>query len=166
MGILIGVFLVAVFMDLRCYRIPNLCIVVGSIAGFVVTYAAYSVTGVLNAVWQTILIFIFLYPFYLMRGLGAGDVKLIMMMGCYLQGQQLFEYVFVTMLIAGALSGIKMLCRKESRQRLFYLGRYIRKIAVTGTIDEYEIDNSKSANVIRLSIPAFLSFVIMCAGIY
>ena len=46
MGILIGVLSVAVFVDMRRYKIPNLCIVVGMIAGLIMTYASYSLAGV------------------------------------------------------------------------------------------------------------------------
>ncbi len=44
MGILIGVFCVAIFMDWRFYRIPNVCIVIGMIAGLVLTSVNNSMT--------------------------------------------------------------------------------------------------------------------------
>ena len=68
MGILIGVLSVAVFVDMRRYKIPNLCIVVGMIAGLIMTYASYSFAGVGKALAQAGLVFLVLYPFYLMRG--------------------------------------------------------------------------------------------------
>ena len=45
MGILIGVFSVAIFTDWRCYRIPNLCIGIGAVAGLIMTYVSYSFAG-------------------------------------------------------------------------------------------------------------------------
>ncbi len=70
MGILIGVLSVAVFVDMCRYKIPNLCIVVGMIAGLIMTYTSYSFAGVGKALAQAGLVFLVLYPFYLMRGLG------------------------------------------------------------------------------------------------
>lgn len=166
MGILISVFLAAVFTDLRSYKIPNVCIAAGSLSGLVMAYREYAAAGVLTAVCQGAVIFAALYPFYLIRGLGAGDIKLLMMTGFYLQGQRLFAYLLVTMLLAGAIAGVKMLCIKESRERLLYLVRYIKRAAVTGIADSYETDNTRPANVVRISVPAFASLLLLCAGIY
>lgn len=166
MGILIGVFLVAVFMDLRCYRIPNTCIAAGSLAGLVLKCGSCPVEGILTAVCQGAVIFAVLYPFYLMKGLGAGDIKLLMMTAFYLQGSRLFSYIFVTMLLAGAASVVKIVCVRESRGRFIYLMQYIKKAAVTGVLDSYETDNTRAANVIRVSVPAFVSLLLLCAGVY
>ena len=114
------------------------------------------------------MLFIFLsfYPFYLMGGIGAGDIKLFMMTGCYIRGEALLHYMLVTMLIAAGFSALKMLVYTESRERLFYLARYIKKVVLTGAIDEYHIDRTKKKCVIRLSIPALISLILMCAGLY
>lgn len=166
MVVLIGVLIVAVIADMRRYKIPNLCIVTGILAGVVMTFMSYYLSGVITAVVQMIIIFAVFYPFYLIGGLGAGDVKLFMMMSCWLQGERLFRYILVTMLIAGVISVIKMLFFKESRERLYYLGRYIRKTVLTGSIDEYEINTLQRKNVIRLSVPALAGVILMYLGVY
>ena len=79
MGILIGVFCVAIFMDWRFYRIPNVCIVIGMIAGLVLTSVNNSMTELVTLLGTVTAVFLFLYPFYLLKALGAGDVKLFMM---------------------------------------------------------------------------------------
>ncbi len=109
MGILIGVFSAAVFMDWRYYRIPNVCTAVGMANGLILTYMSFSWLG-------------------LARALGAAY--------------------------------------PESRERLFYLMRYIRKAVLTGAMDDYETGQTKKRCVVRLSIPAFLSLLLMGAGVY
>ena len=161
MGILIGVFSVAIFTDWRCYRIPNICIGIGAVAGLIMTYVSYSFAGILAALASMLIVFMAFYPFYLLGGIGAGDVKLFMMVGCYMKQDVLLRYLFVTMALAAVWSVVKMLVYAESRERLFYLGRYIRKAVLTGTIDEYQIDKTQKRCVIRLSIPAFISLLLM-----
>lgn len=165
MGILIGVFCVAVFADWRSYRIPNPCILAGAAAGLIMTGMSYSAAGVLESLADMLIIFIAFYPFYLLGGIGAGDVKLFMMTGCYIRGEMLLHYMIVTMLAAAALSVMKMTVFAESRERLVYLGRYLRKVALTGAIDEYRIDKSQKRSVIRLSIPALISLIIFYTGV-
>ena len=166
MGILIGVFCAAVFCDWRFYRIPNLCIAVGAASGFYMTYVSYSVSGLLETASSMLLIFMAFYPFYLLGGIGAGDVKLFMMMCCYARGGMLIRYLLVTMILASVMSAFKMLLFAESRKRLFYLGRYLRKAVLTGAIDTYQIDKTQKRCLIRLSIPAFISLLLMCTGVY
>lgn len=160
MWVLIGIFSIAVYSDLRCYRIPNLCVIMGIIAGLIMTGMSYSMEGVFESLADMFLIFIAFYPFYLLGGIGAGDVKLFMMTGCYIRGVELFQCMFVTMAIAAVWSIVKMAVFVESRERLYYLGRYIRKIICTGAVDTYEIDRTQKRGVIRLSVPAFLSLLL------
>lgn len=169
MGILIGVFSVAVFMDWRFYRIPNACIAAGMVNGMILTYMSFSWTGLVRALGALAVLFLVFYPFYLMGGLGAGDVKLFMMMGCFhplMQKDGLLHYMLVTMALAAVSSALKMAVYPECRERLFYLARYIRKALVTGAVDAYEVDRTQTRCVVRLSIPAFLSLLLMGAGIY
>lgn len=169
MGILIGVFCVVIFMDWRYYRIPNACILAGMAAGLITAYLSYSIMGLLESVGIAIVVFLVFYPFYLLGALGAGDVKLFMMVSCYrtymLPGRFL-HYMLVTMIIAAVISMAKMIAYVESRERLFYLARFLRKIALTGAVDDYQIDKTQKHCVVRLSIPAFLSLILMCIGAY
>lgn len=160
MWVLIGIFSIAVYSDLRSYRIPNLCIIAGVSAGLIMTGMSYSMAGVFESLADMFLIFIAFYPFYLLGGIGAGDVKLFMMTGCYIRGMELFQYMFVTMAIAAVCSMVKITVFAESRERMFYLGRYIRKIVYTRAVDTYEIDKTQKRSVIRLSVPAFLSLLL------
>ena len=166
MTILISVFCVAVCMDLRFYKIPNLCILVGIVSGLIMTCMSYSVVGMLEACIAMIIIFLTFYPFYLIGGLGAGDIKLLMMTACFIQEKRLITYLLVTFALAAVLSVIKMLLFHESRQRLIYLAQYLKKAALTGSIDNYIVDKKNKKCVIRLSIPAFMSLLIMCFGGY
>ncbi len=166
MGILIGVFCVVIFMDWRFYRIPNACIVIGIMAGLILRSVTYPVIELIELLGTVVVVFLFLYPFYLLGALGAGDVKLFIMVACYIKGEQLMRYLLVTMLLAAVISILKMVLYEESRARLFYMGKYVRKVVMTGAMDEYQVDKKQRNCIIRLSIPAFISLLLLCTGIY
>ena len=166
MGILICLMVIVTITDMREYKIPNIFILFGMTGGFYLTFKAYSLEGVVTSLGQMLLIFLAFYPFYLLKGIGAGDVKLLMMTATYIHGGRLFNYIFVTMIIAAIISVAKMICFAESRERFFYLIKYVKKAAITGAVDEYEIDTSNKRNLIRLSVPALLSMLILTAGVY
>ena len=166
MIILIGVFCVAVYMDLRFYRIPNLCILAGIISGLIMTCVSYSIIEMLAACMVMVMIFAVFYPFYLMGGLGAGDVKLLMMTGCFIQCGRILQYLLVTFLVAAVISTAKIVLFRESRERILYFGRYLKKVVLTGVVDSYMVDRTNKRCVIRLSVPAFVSLIMMCMGVY
>lgn len=166
MWVLIGVLSVIVYTDLRYYRIPNICILLGMAAAV----AGYLYTGRLELILVSLvtsgIVFICFYPFYVMGGLGAGDVKLFMLMACYIRGEGLLHYITVTMLIAALLSAVKIFLYKESRDRLIYFAGYVRKVFITGVADEYKVDKGDSRCLIRMAVPAYISLIMMCFGVY
>lgn len=166
MVIFIALFCVMVYTDLRYYKIPNLCIAAGVAAGLVVTYMSCSASGVLWACVSAAAVFAAFYPFYLMGGLGAGDVKLLMTVCFFVSGTRIIYYLLVTFALAALISIVKIALFAESRQRLCYLGGYIKKAVLTGAVDDFKVDKAGKKSVIRLSVPAFISYLIMCAGLY
>lgn len=166
MKILISVLVIAAFVDILSYRIPNLWIGIGMAAGFVLKADEGGFPLLIQTLLQLVIIFAVFYPFYLIKGLGAGDIKLFMMLGCYIRGASYIHCLLAAMLLAGVWAVLKMLWQQESRQRLSYLGRYCKKAAMTGVLDEYEIDKGNRKSVIRLSVPVLCSVLLWYGGFY
>lgn len=166
MKILICVLLIATFVDIFSYRIPNLWIGVGMTAGLVQMALQSGIPSLLQSLFQMIIIFAAFYPFYLMKGLGAGDVKLFMMLACFIQGTTLLHCLLTAMLLAGVWAVGKMVFYQESRERLQYLGRYCRKAVLTGALDDYVVDRKEKRSIIRLSVPVLCSVVLLYGGLY
>lgn len=163
MEILIGILGVAALVDVLHYRIPNLCIVAGMAAGLYMTYMSYHMTGIWQTLIQIAIVFAVFYPFYLFHGIGAGDVKLFMLLGCYLDKDQLWNCIAISMLCAGVAALIKIIRFRENRENLLYFGRYIRKVIRTGAFDEYEV-RKYPFNTVRLSVPTFCSVLLLMGG--
>lgn len=166
MKILICVLLIAAFVDIFCYRIPNLWIGIGMIAGLVQMTMQGGIPLLLQSLLQMIIVFVAFYPFYLMKGLGAGDVKLFMMLACFMQGMTLLHCLLTAMLLASVWAVGKIFLYQESRERLLYLGRYCRKIILTGTFDDYAVNRKEKRSIIRLSVPVLCSVVLLYGGLY
>lgn len=103
MATLLGVLSIAAFKDLRERRIPNRLILIGFAAAFVIAFlmgfeaVLSAFIGVLSA------LFVF-FPVYLWGALGAGDVKLLMVVGAFLGTQQLLFATLFIFLAGGALA--------------------------------------------------------------
>jgi hypothetical protein len=70
------------------------------------------------------------------------------------------------MIIAAAISIVKLIVFREARERFIYLGQYIRKIILTRAVGDYKVDKGNKRALIRIAVPAFISLLLMYSGVY
>ena len=106
-GALIALLLSAAVIDCRTLRIPNWLTVGGMVYGLL--YSASHATSVGAGLWTSLLGLAtglaLLLPLYLLRVLGAGDVKLMGAMGAFL-GAQAMPLATVFVLATGGIAAV------------------------------------------------------------
>lgn len=107
--------------DLISHRIPNKLTVSTIIAAFALQTALSGWTGLLDAAMGTLVALGFFLPFYLFRWMGAGDVKLLMVVGACL-GWRLGILASLSTLLIGAMVAFVFLLIQGGL--LSYLRRY------------------------------------------
>lgn len=153
--VLVGVLICSTVMDLKYLRIPNLCIVIGILTGLLMHIDKIGVS-----LAQMIIIFALMFPFFKIKGLGAGDIKLMMMLGCFFTDKKLITIFLIAFSIGAFISVIKMFISIEARDRLFYCLGFLRKIIITKTIDTYECTKTNKATIIPLALPLSIATII------
>lgn len=120
--------LLAAWIDLRTRRIPNWLVASGMLAGLLLQAIAPAGAGLFAYLWggmgalQALLglgagLALFM-PLYLLRAFGAGDVKLLAMVGVWMGPKLLFSTALLILLTGGVLALIVMLASRSSRQVL------------------------------------------------
>jgi len=104
--------LVAAATDLRSRRIPNWLTLAGVLAGIVLN----SFLNVDRFNWRTALLglglaFAVYFPLYLLRGMGAGDVKLMAAVGA-LMGPANWFAIFILSNVLGGIAAVLILLSK------------------------------------------------------
>ena len=117
---------ISVITDIRRRRIPNMLVLVGLGLGLVFQFALPSgggllhpdggAIGLLAALAGIAVGFATLFPLYLLRAMGAGDVKLMMMVGAFLGPQQTFGAVVLTFAAGGVLALLMALWQRSFAQ--------------------------------------------------
>jgi prepilin peptidase CpaA len=118
----------AVWFDVRERRIPNKIVAGGMLCGLVLQTLAPLGSGLFEfswgglGPWQALLglaagLALFM-PLHLLRAVGAGDVKLLAMVGTWLGPQLLLGATLLTLLAGGLLAVVVMLASRSSRQVL------------------------------------------------
>ena len=106
--------LLAVYYDVRSRRIPNRLVLAGALAGLLLNTLLPPGTGLLTAApgalgfWPALgglaLGLALLLPMYALKALGAGDVKLMAMVGAFVGPQTVFFCLLASLLAGGVLA--------------------------------------------------------------
>lgn len=103
-ALLLLLVLAAVLFDVRSHRIPNWLVFSGLLIGIAFhTFLSYG-WGLGYALKGAAVGFGLFLPLYLLRGMGAGDVKLMAMAGAFLGPASALGAVLTTLIAGGALA--------------------------------------------------------------
>jgi prepilin peptidase CpaA len=106
-GLLLVWLMIAVYQDIRYYRIPNALVLSGALVGIVLNtlYLPEADTlGLLTSLSGLIVGLIVLLPLYLLRVMGAGDIKLMAMVGAFVGPAAMLSVTLYVLLAGGVLA--------------------------------------------------------------
>ena len=122
----------AAWIDCRTFRIPNRLVASGLGIGFILNMALPPGDGFLAiapgsiGIWQALggagVGFGMLFPLYLNCTMGAGDVKLMAMVGAFLGPSPTLTITFLSFILGGALSIV--IAVKNKKLRLLFTNIY------------------------------------------
>ena len=128
-------FIAAIVMDLYKEKIPNKLCLLAIFCGFAINAYYAQLQGALMALFGFLLAFIILFPTFIFRILGAGDIKLMMGIGA-LMGPSLLVSSLAYGIVAGAGTSLLLIIWKTGFTGLamtlkrywdcFYLRRYFK----------------------------------------
>ena len=157
--------IVAAVHDLREFRIPNRLIVAGIVAGVsVIVIRAFTGEYIGNYILGTLVGLAGMIFLYIIRAVGAGDVKLFMLLGCYLEQHKLMVCIGIAMMLAGAAALVRIICSKECRQHVKEVLCYVYKMLRTGAMTD-DMPLKSRAAVIRLAVPVLCSTLLCMGGV-
>jgi prepilin peptidase CpaA len=109
---------VAGWLDWRSRRIPNWLTVSGFFAGVVMNLALAGWRGALGALEGAGLALVVLLPLVLMRGLGAGDWKLMGGLGAILSPQLFLRVLLASIFLSGFMAIVLMIRTRRVKSTL------------------------------------------------
>ena len=154
----------AVLEDFHSRKIPNWWIVFGfgiglfSLLGERTNPYLYYVIGCLIPFFLLILL-------YVIRVLGAGDIKLFMVVGLFLGRAEILRVMAWSFLFGGIYAFINLIRRKSFRQRFTYLFSYVKRVAVNGKIEDYVTGRWDEEIVLHFSLCILLGCLAVVGGV-
>jgi prepilin peptidase CpaA len=104
-------FIIAIATDLYKQRIPNSLCMMAIFCGFAINGYFAQLNGVLLAAFGFALAFVLLFPVFILRVLGGGDIKLMMGIGA-LMGPELLAWSLLYGIAAGSVTSLLLVIWK------------------------------------------------------
>lgn len=160
--------LLATLADLKSDRIPNGFVMLGIVIG--VLCSLWHGSDIRRTVISMLLAFLLLYPLFKIGAMGAGDVKMLMMIGSFVEVKELLMVLALSFMIGALCSLIKLLSEHNGRERLYYFLSYISEVVKTRqwkiygehVVQDYE---QYRRNKIHFTIPVLFSVALWIGGV-
>jgi len=124
---------IAAVQDLATRRIPNRLLLAGLAGGLLLRLlSANPGAALLSALGGMGVGLVMFLPFYLLRGMAAGDVKMMAVVGAFTGPQGAFEVAVLSWCIGGVMTLLLVLMRGRLRLVLGNLGRMLGGAGIPG----------------------------------
>jgi prepilin peptidase CpaA len=125
---------IAAVNDLATRRIPNRLLLAG-LGGALLLHGLSAEPGaaLLSAVGGMVLGLAIFLPFYLVRGMAAGDVKMMAVVGFFTGPTEAFQIAIFTWCAGGVMALFLILLRSRVRLALVNVGHLLSGLVVPGT---------------------------------
>jgi prepilin peptidase CpaA len=153
----------AVLFDLKTGKIPNGLIVTGLIWGCVYQLFDQGWMGGIVFLGGVGLPLLLLGIVYYFRMIGAGDIKLLCVVGGFLGPSACFSCIAVAILIGGVISLAIMLRRHSISQRILYFSDYIHSYSIEKQWKPY-LKETSEADRFCFSVPILLGILYYFVG--
>jgi prepilin peptidase CpaA len=129
----------AAVLDVRCRRIPNWLTLTALGAGLLIQVLRAGPAGILVGLGGAALGMGVLLPFYMIRTVGAGDVKLLGALGALVGPQALVSIAIYGALVGGAISVVMLVRRGRLQASIFEILTRPTRLTRSGATAPYGV---------------------------
>jgi prepilin peptidase CpaA len=120
--VLVLLAVIAAVFDIRYRRIPNWLVLTGLVLGLGLNAFLFEWAGLKTSLLGIGLAFLIYFPLYLLRGMGAGDVKLMAAVGSIVGWANWFGIFFLTAVVGGVAAMALLASRGQVARGLSNVG--------------------------------------------
>ena len=154
----------AAWMDIRTNKISNRLIGVGLFLGYIRNLIEYGWHGSIYFLIQISLPVVIFYLLFLMRALGAGDIKLFSVISSCIGLHSLLKIIIFSFLLGAVLSCFVLIHNINLYSRLSYFSSYIKTALLTKSITKYDYQSDGKQNFIHFSVPVLIAYIMYLGG--
>jgi prepilin peptidase CpaA len=126
--VLIALVFTAGVYDIKWRRIPNWLVLAGLVLGLALNTFLFEWAGLKASLLGIGFATLIYFPLYLLRGMGAGDVKLMMAIGAIVGPGTWFGIFLTTGILGGVIALLLLLARGRLRKTFWNVGFLLHSI--------------------------------------
>lgn len=158
---------IACVIDYHAKKIPNCLILLIGCSGVLQSFLSAGFAGTGSYLCKSVMVFLFLLPFYCIGGVGAGDVKLMAVCSGYFFQSEIIWFLFLSMLISAIFSLYHFIKEKDVLDRIRYFGQYCAAVAKSGKWYLYlPRKGDRLLSGVCMSGPILCSVLLRIGGVY
>lgn len=170
MYIVILISTLALLTDIASARIPNELFVFGLFISQINILWFKTVQDATYALIDAIVILIVLFPIFCIGCLGAGDIKVLMLLPSAFGLKESMRIIIIAFVVGSVIGVVKLIQNKDLLERIKRASLYLLSIYRGGPVKAYDIPpsivkTSISKNQIHFTIPIFISLLMKAGGI-
>lgn len=156
----------AVWMDIRSCRISNRLIGIGLLLGLFFQVRQYGIRGLGIFIVNVSVPVILLYLLFLMRALGAGDIKLFSVISSIWNWNIACITIMAGFFVGAVISFGKLIYERNLFSRLCVFRDYLCQVMATGKLKKYPRESKGKQNFIHFSVAILMGFLIACEVVH
>ncbi|MCD7866518.1 MAG: A24 family peptidase [Clostridiales bacterium] len=157
------ILFISVVEDLCTDRIPNHWICTGFAAGVFLLILPWTTIGCTGFLTGLLIPFLIGWIPFRMGAIGAGDVKLLLVVGCLNGGRDVFYCIFLSFLFAAGISLGKLLSLRQFKSSLMLCFQFFQSIFLQKKMELYP-ERHRKGHTIHFSIAVFFGYAAWWGG--
>lgn len=157
---------IACLFDYESRRIPNIIQFHIFSIGLLFSFWSAKLMGIVHYALTAAIVMLILFPVFRLGMIGAGDVKLLCLSAGFFIGVSVIWFIFYSFLLSGVVSMIHLFVKRTMKNRIGYLGGYVKSIKTKGAHIYIDSREEKIKNSIAMSGPILLSAMLHWGGLF
>lgn len=155
----------AMLLDLKTRKIDNRYLIAGWAAGGIIALLQPFSGGLLRYLGGALLPVLLLYILFYYRMMGAGDIKLLSVLGGMLGIRSSIFLLICSFLAGGILAAVVLTVTGAWARRFRFFVRYVKNYRATGIRVPYRPKASRRA-YLHFSLPVFAAVLLWKGGVF
>lgn len=147
---------VSVFMDLKTEKVSNIWIIIGCMISLLMQMFGSEETTLWKWLQGMFFPMVVLFPLFLGKMIGTGDIKVFMVLGSILGWKKIFQCMLSSFFIGALISIPIIVIRCNIYNRFSYFISYVVSVTKTRKIQPYLATGKRPENI-HFTIPIFFS---------
>ncbi len=162
---IVAAALAAVVMDLRSYKVKNQWLLVFWSAGFLYQIIFLGASGIVRFLFGALLPVILLFPLFILRMLGPGDIKLFSVLGGVMGSWGIVKCMMTSFVCGALLAAVLLLVQGNLVSRMRYFREYVQLSLMHKKTFPYYILGERPENF-HFTIAILIGVVLNLRGVF